>query len=80
MEWAVGFWGWMSVKGYGFLLSKWQYYVAVDDCDKMTWEGIQFIGKRLEGSRARMQGWEKAYGRFRLNERRAHGLCFLTAN
>ena len=29
---------------------------------------------------ARMQGWEKAYGMFRLNERRAHGLCFLTAN
>ena len=27
-----------------------------------------------------MQGWEKAYGRFRLNERRAHGLCFLIAN
>ena len=27
-----------------------------------------------------MQGWEKAYGRFRLNERREHGLCFLTTN
>ena len=27
-----------------------------------------------------MQGWEKAYGRSRLNERRAHGLCFLIAN
>ena len=27
-----------------------------------------------------MQGWGKAYGGLRLNERRAHGLCFLTAN
>ena len=27
-----------------------------------------------------MQGWEKVYGRFSLNERRAHGLCFFTAN
>ena len=27
-----------------------------------------------------MQGWEKTYGRFRLNERRAHRLCFLTTN
>jgi len=34
----------------------------------------------LEGSRARMQGWEKAYERFRLNERRARGLYFLTTN
>ena len=25
-------------------------------------------------------GWERTYGRFRLNERRAHRLCFLTAN
>ena len=28
----------------------------------------------------RMEGKEKAYGGLRLNERRAHGLCFLTAN
>ena len=27
-----------------------------------------------------MQGWGKAYGGLRLHERRAHGLCFLTAN
>ena len=46
----------------------------------MAWEGIQFIGKRLEGLRAKMQGWRKAYEGLRLNERRAHGLCFLTAN
>ena len=41
---------------------------------------IQFIGKRLEGLRAKMQGWGKAHGGLRLHERRAHGLCFLTAN
>lgn len=29
---------------------------------------------------ARMEGKEKAYGGLRLNDRRAHGLCFLTAN
>ena len=46
----------------------------------MAWEGIQFIGKRLEGWRAKMEGKEKAYEWLRLNERRAHGLCFLTAN
>jgi len=28
----------------------------------------------------RMEGEEKAYEGLRLNERRAHGLCFLTAN
>ena len=49
MEWEVGFWVWMNVKRYEFLLSKWQYYAALDDCDKMAWEGIQFIGKWLEG-------------------------------
>ena len=27
-----------------------------------------------------MQGWSKAYEGLRLHERRAHGLCFLTAN
>ena len=27
-----------------------------------------------------MQGWDKAYGGLRLHERRANGLCFLTAN
>ena len=41
---------------------------------------IQFIGKRLEGLRAKMQGWGKAHGGLRLHERRAHGLCFLTTN
>ena len=29
---------------------------------------------------ARMEGKEKAYGGLRLNERRAHGLCFFIAN
>ena len=46
----------------------------------MAWERIQFIGKRLEGLRAKMQGWGKAHGGLRLHERRAHGLCFLTTN
>ena len=46
----------------------------------MAWERIQFIGKRLDGWRVKMQGMAKAYGGLRLNERRAHGLCFLTAN
>ena len=41
---------------------------------------IQFISKRIEGLRAKMQGWGKAHGGLRLHERRAHGLCFLTAN
>ena len=50
------------------------------DCVKMAWEGIQFIGKRLEGWRAKIEGKEKAYGGLKLNERRARGLCFLTAN
>ena len=29
---------------------------------------------------ARMEGNEKTYGGLKLNERRAHGLCFLTTN
>ena len=50
------------------------------DCDELQREVIQFIGKRLEGLRAKMQGWGKTHEGLRLYERRAHGLCFLTTN
>ena len=50
------------------------------DCVLLQRGRIQFIGKRLKGLRAKMQGWKKAYGGLRLHERRTHGLCFLTAN
>ena len=50
------------------------------DCVILQRGRIQFVGKRLEGLRAKMQGWEKARGGLRLHEKRAHGLCFLTAN
>ena len=44
------------------------------DCVNLQRGRTQFIGKRLEGLRAKMEGKEKAYGGLRLNERRAHGL------
>ena len=50
------------------------------DCVILQRGRIQFIGKRLEGLRAKMQGWGKAHGGLRLYVRRAHGLCFLTTN
>ena len=50
------------------------------DCVILQRGRIQFIDKRLEGLRAQMQGWGKAYGGLRLHESRAHGLHFLTAN
>lgn len=58
----------------GLKMALWFYFM---DCGYLAWEWIQFIGKRLEGWRAKMQGWGNG---FRLNERRAHGLCFLIAN
>ena len=58
-------------------MALWLYFL---DCVNLQRGRTQFIGKRLEGWRAKMEGKEKAYGGLRLNERRAHGLCFLTAN
>ena len=58
-------------------MALWLYFL---NCVILQRGRIQFIGKRLEGLRAKMQGWEKAYGGLRLNERRAHGLCFFIAN
>ena len=40
-----------------FKMALWLYF---KDCYEMAWEGIQFIGKRLEGWRAKMQGEGKA--------------------
>ena len=40
-------WIWLS-KGHGNF--------KVNDCDELQREGIQFIGKRLEGLMAKMQG------------------------
>ena len=51
-----------------FGLSIWHYGFSLNDCVKMAWEGIQFIGKRLEGLRAKMQGWGKAHGGLKLRE------------
>ena len=50
------------------------------DCVILQRGRIQFIPNRLEGLRAKMQGWEKNHGGLRLYDGRAHGLCFLTAN
>ena len=58
-------------------MALWLYFL---DCVNLQRGRTQFIGKRLEGLRAKMQGWEKTHGGLRLYERRAHGLCFLTTN
>ena len=50
------------------------------DCVIFQRGRIQFIGKRLEGFRAKMQGWGKTHRGIRLYERRAHRFYFLTAN
>jgi hypothetical protein len=47
MEIGYEIWIWMmdyNSKLVAFGLSIWHYGFALDDCDKMAWEGIQFIG------------------------------------
>ena len=56
---GVGFLVWMEV-WMQKRCSKWHYGFTSKIVDKMAWEGIQFIGKRFEGWRAKMQGEEKA--------------------
>ena len=47
---------------------------------KMAWEGIQFIGKRVEGWRDKMQEWKDDEGGSEWTQRGAHGLCLFRAN
>ena len=47
-------------KGLWILASKGHGNFKVNDCDEMAWEGIQFIGKGIEGLMVKMQGWRKA--------------------
>ena len=46
-----------------FGLSIWHYGFALDDCVKMDWEGIQFIGKGLRDQRSRwLERWRLKEG------------------
>ena len=47
-------------KSLWILTSKWHDNFKVSDFDDFQRGRIQFIGKRLEGWRAKMQGWMKA--------------------
>ena len=66
------------------LVCNWLFKRALWLCfkivDEMAWEGIKFIGKRLEGWRAKMQGWQDDEGGLRCTQRGAHGLCLFSTN
>ena len=47
-------------------MALWLYF---PDCVNLQRGRTQFIGKRLEGLMAKMQGWGKAHGGLGLNER-----------